>query len=403
MSEKMDTANRARGRATSALAILTLLALLAVAPAAHATYNPIVSGTTKLTLDKGFLSLLRQNERQADRQGRRDPQGRSRHLPRLRRQVRPDHLQRLHRTRRRPLLQSRQPEGPAHLPAAENDPEARALLGQIRRRPAQGGLRRQARGDQRRLRRQGQGLDPEALRQGRHPPGQEAAPEGRLQGRPADRLHDDQGKPADRGGSGKRQGHASPSTPGPRRSCRASSSPSTRSSRPNTPAPSRCRSSPARSPPTPPKGRSRPWGRSNWCRSAAARSSCAKPGPNSPPGSTRSNSSSTPHRPTRASRDGSAVGALSLAAASVVSDPKARTIGVTNAAVAMGANLHRPSTKPSPNRWGSRTPSPPATRSGACRSWRWGSRGHPIERDDFAPARLRSPSTSSSSGNSTSP
>jgi hypothetical protein len=61
MSEKRTPPNRARGRATSALAGLTLLALLAVAPAAHATYNPIVSGTTKLTLDKGLLSLLRQN------------------------------------------------------------------------------------------------------------------------------------------------------------------------------------------------------------------------------------------------------------------------------------------------------------------------------------------------------
>jgi hypothetical protein len=40
---------------------LALLALLSFAPTANATYNPLASGTTKLTLDKGFLSLLKAN------------------------------------------------------------------------------------------------------------------------------------------------------------------------------------------------------------------------------------------------------------------------------------------------------------------------------------------------------
>jgi hypothetical protein len=41
---------------------LALLALLAVVPAAQATYNPISSGATKLTLAKPFLSLLAANK-----------------------------------------------------------------------------------------------------------------------------------------------------------------------------------------------------------------------------------------------------------------------------------------------------------------------------------------------------
>jgi hypothetical protein len=39
----------------------TLLAALALAPSANATYNPLGSGTTKLTLQKSFLALLGQN------------------------------------------------------------------------------------------------------------------------------------------------------------------------------------------------------------------------------------------------------------------------------------------------------------------------------------------------------
>jgi len=46
-----------RRQATAATA-LTALALLAIAPAAQATYDPLGSGTTKLTLDKRFVSFL---------------------------------------------------------------------------------------------------------------------------------------------------------------------------------------------------------------------------------------------------------------------------------------------------------------------------------------------------------
>jgi hypothetical protein len=46
-----------KGRAAVASA-LALLALLLLAPAAGATYNPIGSGTTKIRLDKGFLRLM---------------------------------------------------------------------------------------------------------------------------------------------------------------------------------------------------------------------------------------------------------------------------------------------------------------------------------------------------------
>ena len=41
-------------RQTAAVATLTALALLAIAPAAQATYDPLGSGTTKLTLDGRF-------------------------------------------------------------------------------------------------------------------------------------------------------------------------------------------------------------------------------------------------------------------------------------------------------------------------------------------------------------
>jgi hypothetical protein len=44
------------------IALLTLLALAASTPPAQATYNPIASGTTKLSLDKSFLALLKQNK-----------------------------------------------------------------------------------------------------------------------------------------------------------------------------------------------------------------------------------------------------------------------------------------------------------------------------------------------------
>ena len=91
------------------IALGLMVALLAIAPAAHATYNPLASGTTKLTLAKPFLALLKANKVKLTGQRRRHPEGGDRQLPGLRRQVRPDHLQRLHRTRRRPLLQSRTP------------------------------------------------------------------------------------------------------------------------------------------------------------------------------------------------------------------------------------------------------------------------------------------------------
>jgi hypothetical protein len=42
------------------MGIASLAALLCLAPAAKATYDPIGSGTTRLTLDQGFLSLLKQ-------------------------------------------------------------------------------------------------------------------------------------------------------------------------------------------------------------------------------------------------------------------------------------------------------------------------------------------------------
>jgi hypothetical protein len=46
-------------RQTAAVATLTALALLAIAPVAQATYDPLGSGTTKLTLDKRFVSFLK--------------------------------------------------------------------------------------------------------------------------------------------------------------------------------------------------------------------------------------------------------------------------------------------------------------------------------------------------------
>jgi hypothetical protein len=46
-------------RQTAAATTLTALALLAIVPAAQATYDPLGSGTTKLTLDKRFVSFLK--------------------------------------------------------------------------------------------------------------------------------------------------------------------------------------------------------------------------------------------------------------------------------------------------------------------------------------------------------
>lgn len=50
-----------RGRGSAAIALAALLALLAIAPTAQATYNPLNSGQTKLTLAKPFLTLLKEN------------------------------------------------------------------------------------------------------------------------------------------------------------------------------------------------------------------------------------------------------------------------------------------------------------------------------------------------------
>jgi len=46
-------------RQTTAATALTAFALLAIAPAAQATYDPLGSGTAKLTLDKRFVSFLK--------------------------------------------------------------------------------------------------------------------------------------------------------------------------------------------------------------------------------------------------------------------------------------------------------------------------------------------------------
>lgn len=57
-------------------AVLALLVLLCLAPVAQAAYDPIGSGTTKLTLDRSFLSLLKKHgvkleaKRPAKRKGR---------------------------------------------------------------------------------------------------------------------------------------------------------------------------------------------------------------------------------------------------------------------------------------------------------------------------------------------
>jgi hypothetical protein len=45
----------------SLAAIFLALGCLLLAPVAHADYDPLGSGTTKLTLDKGFLALIKQN------------------------------------------------------------------------------------------------------------------------------------------------------------------------------------------------------------------------------------------------------------------------------------------------------------------------------------------------------
>jgi len=43
------------------IAVLTSIAFLCLAPAAHAAYDPLASGVTKLTLDKPFLSFLQKH------------------------------------------------------------------------------------------------------------------------------------------------------------------------------------------------------------------------------------------------------------------------------------------------------------------------------------------------------
>jgi hypothetical protein len=60
MTDRTDSRLRC-GRALFPVALL-LTAVLSFAPAAQATYNPLASGTTKLTLDKGFLKLLAANK-----------------------------------------------------------------------------------------------------------------------------------------------------------------------------------------------------------------------------------------------------------------------------------------------------------------------------------------------------
>jgi hypothetical protein len=50
-----------RGRLLGPAIALALLALLALAPFASAAYDPVAGGTTKLSLDKGFLTLLKKN------------------------------------------------------------------------------------------------------------------------------------------------------------------------------------------------------------------------------------------------------------------------------------------------------------------------------------------------------
>lgn len=43
-----------------ALATISIT-LLALSPTAHATYDPVGSGTTRLTLDRGFISFLKKD------------------------------------------------------------------------------------------------------------------------------------------------------------------------------------------------------------------------------------------------------------------------------------------------------------------------------------------------------
>ena len=57
-----DQRQAGRGRRSAAIILGALVALLAIAPYANATYNPLASGQTKLTLAKPFLSLLKANK-----------------------------------------------------------------------------------------------------------------------------------------------------------------------------------------------------------------------------------------------------------------------------------------------------------------------------------------------------
>lgn len=55
----MEMRERGIGRVKTLGIVVGLFALLLAAPAAQASYDPIASGTTKLALDKGFLSSLK--------------------------------------------------------------------------------------------------------------------------------------------------------------------------------------------------------------------------------------------------------------------------------------------------------------------------------------------------------
>src|ERR1044072_4410358 len=58
----MKQARRRRKEMRKMLGLVVLAsASLLLAPSAHADYDPLASGTTKLTLDKSFLALLKQN------------------------------------------------------------------------------------------------------------------------------------------------------------------------------------------------------------------------------------------------------------------------------------------------------------------------------------------------------
>jgi len=59
MSERIQMMTR--GRAWAAVSLFAVLGLVLSAPAAEATYDPLASGATRLSLDKSFLALLERN------------------------------------------------------------------------------------------------------------------------------------------------------------------------------------------------------------------------------------------------------------------------------------------------------------------------------------------------------